>query len=248
MAEVASALKKGTDIADMTPRVRDIIGDAMLGKLAEQQLMTMASRPLAYLNNPMARPLWAMAGFAIKQGDILKTEILDNILIGEYAKAGEQTVQWALWGIAGYALADTMRDLPAYALSVIAGEPKENKAPGNLKDRLIEGAAGPVTLNRAGDVHTLEKLKDRPMETLGNNIMNPVSPGYAGIALRAGASLFDKDESTLGILAEAVPSLGRYMSTYMKAKHEGDRKLEKMFEFDMDDLSDEDFESDYDNY
>jgi hypothetical protein len=211
MGEVAVALRKGTRFEDMTARQQDIMGRAMLTRLGEQQLISTVSRPLAYLERPGLRPIWAMSGFAIRQTDILKMEIVDRAAKGDVSGAAKATAGWLVWSVGGYILTDTFRDQLS---AQVSGKESKKATWENTKQRALEGVAGPVTFNKMGDAYSWDKFQQDPVDTLLYNMLIPPS-GALG-SLGKGAMDLTRGENPLVEWANAVPLAGRLMSDVAK--------------------------------
>jgi hypothetical protein len=219
LAEVTGFLKSGKDIRQASPRQLDILGNAMLGRLAEQQLVSMASRPMKYLKNPEWRPVWAMSGFAIRQADLLKLEVIDRVKKGDYVGAGEAAAGYYGWVVGGYVIVDTMRDAPTYAMSG-----KDTKDPGNVGTRVMEGTLGPLTFNKAGDAYSLSQFKQDPVGHALESLLPPT--GAAGSLGKAGVkAAFGEDP--MSNLFEAMPWIGRQLKYVYEAEDERGRSRDR---------------------
>jgi hypothetical protein len=213
LGEVAKFLKSGADLRTASPRQLDILGNAMLGRLAEQQLISMASRPLRYLQQESWRPMWAMSGFAIRQADLLKVEVLDRVKAGDYEGAGTAAALWFGWSVTGYVITDTMRDAATYAISG-----KDSKDPRNVGTRFYEGVAGPLTMNKLGDPYSTEQFSKDPAGYALQSILPP--SGVVGSTLRAGAAAVQGDDPMSDVF-EAIPSIGRQLKYFYEAQDQG---------------------------
>jgi hypothetical protein len=232
LGEVARFLKAGTDIRSATPRQLDILGNAMLGRVAEQQLLSMASRPLAYLDNPQWRPVFAMSGFAIRQADILKVEVLDRVADNDYFGAGIAAAGWLGWSVTGYVITDTVRDSMTYGLEKLAGgEGSDSKDPRQIGHRYFEGVAGPLTMSKMGDVYSTESFMQNPGDYAMTSLLPP--SGVVGSGAKAITDtgmliykeLTDQDHNInpLHNLYEAIPSIGRQLKYVAEAAAEDDK-------------------------
>jgi hypothetical protein len=225
LGEVARFLKAGTDIRQATPRQLDILGNVMLGRLAEQQLVSMASRPLAYLDNPAWRPVFAMSGFAIRQADLLKLEVIDRAAAGDYEGAGMAAAGWFGWSVTGYVITDTARDTMTYALQSAFGEPSESKDPRNIGHRIFEGVAGPLSMNKLGDQYSVESFSDDPFTYMLESLLPPTGiAGSLGKATMKTGKLLYKEATgqehkihPMTNVYEAMPSIGRQLAYIAKA-------------------------------
>lgn len=167
-AQVKAALASGTKLSDMTAKQQDIVERMMFAKLGEQQLISAAGRPLLYLQVPAARPLWAMTGFAVKQMDMLKMAVYDEARNGNWSAAGKAAVGYMTYVAVGYAIVDTVRNMPAYA---ITGD--DSKGPQKFGSRVIDQPLAAATLNRV-DTRTFGRTANDPV---GETLKSLAPPG-----------------------------------------------------------------------
>lgn len=158
-AQVKKVLADGTKLNEMTPKQQEIVERMMFAKLGEQQLISAAGRPLLYLQVPAARPLWAMTGFAIKQADMLKMAVYDEARNGNWSEAGKAAAGYMAYVAVGYAIVDTVRDLPNYALT---GDDKKAPTWDNFVARTFDQPLAAVSLNRL-DTQTFNKTMSDPV-------------------------------------------------------------------------------------
>ena len=200
-AQVKAALSNGTKLSDMTAKQQDIVERMVFAKLGEQQLISAAGRPLLYLQVPAARPLWAMTGFAIKQSDMLKMAVWDEARKGNWVKAGEAAVGYMAYVAVGYAIVDTVRNLPSYA---ITGD--DRKGPQNFGSRVIDQPLAAASLNRL-DTRTFERTAADPYGEIAKTAVAP--GGLVGNVLKdAGRAATGKEFK--GYFLKSVPG-GDYL-------------------------------------
>ena len=165
-------LVKGTDVNDMPEQVKQIVLRGMFTRLGEQQLISAAGRPLYYLNKPYAnlvRPLYALSGFAIMQGELLKQGIIDNIAKGNYKAAGNFSARYMAYAGLGYGIIDELRGIPQWILG------NEDKEP-TVEDIVIKAASQPIqvaTYGRLGDQYSTKKFLDSPIDYTVESLAPP---------------------------------------------------------------------------
>jgi soluble P-type ATPase len=170
-------LIKGTKIEDMPESAKHIVLRGMFTRLGEQQLISPAGRTLKYLNKPTAsllRPLYALSGFAIMQGELLKQGIIDNISKGNYKEAGSFSARYMAFAGLGYGLIDEIRGIPQWILG------NDDKEP-SIEDVLVKAATQPIqvaTFGRLGDSYSTQKFLDSPVEYLLESLVPPT--GFIG--------------------------------------------------------------------
>ena len=170
-------LVKGTKIEDMPDQVQQIVLRGMFTRLGEQQLISAAGRPLYYLMKPWAnfvRPMYALSGFAIMQGELLKQGIIDNISKGNYKAAGAFTARYMAFAGLGYGIIDELRGIPQWILG------NEDKEP-TIEDIVIKAASQPIqvaTYGRLGDEYSTKKFLDQPVDHMLESLAPP--SGFVG--------------------------------------------------------------------
>lgn len=158
---ISRALKAGKRLDDMTPAQQKVMEEAMFARLGEQQLISMAGRPLAYLQNPNYRFMWAMTGFAIKQADLLWEKVATQVAQGNFGKAGANMAGYVAWVALGYGVWDGVRKLPSH---LITGDEKTAFNTENTLKRTGSQLASVATFNKLGDQYSLDKLSSDPKE------------------------------------------------------------------------------------
>jgi len=170
-------LVKGTKVEDMPDQVQQIVLRGMFTRLGEQQLISAAGRPLYYLMKPWAnfvRPMYALSGFAIMQGELLKQGIIDNISKGNYKAAGAFTARYMAFAGLGYGIIDELRGIPQWILG------NEDKEP-TIEDIGIKAASQPIqvtTYGRLGDEYSTKKFLDHPIDHMLESLAPP--SGFVG--------------------------------------------------------------------
>ena len=154
----------------------------MFSRLGEQQLISAAGRPLGYLKNPNFRPVWALTGFAIKQAELAKVGMIDNIAAGKYKEAGKFTANYMLFAGLGYGLINQARGLPQALLG------KEEKEP-SVEGVVIDALSQPLqvaTFGKLGDPYSNAQFRQDPVGYLMTSFVPP-----AGLMGNFGEDLTD---------------------------------------------------------
>lgn len=198
-AQLKPGLAKGQKLSEFTPKQQELLEKVMFARLGEQQLISMAGRPLLYLQNPVFRPFWAMSGFAIKQADMLKMAVLDEAKKGNYAEAGKAAAEYMLFVAVGYSVVDTLRNLPSYLMT---GD--ERKAPSieRMLGRIIEQPMAAATLNKVGSPADLKRAFSNPMDFAYGTI--EPSGGFIGNAASDIGDLI-QGEMPKGKILKSIP-------------------------------------------
>ena len=188
LAQLNTVLKNRTALKDMTEKQRELATQLMFSRLGEQQLISAAGRPLQYLKNPNFRWLYAMTGFAIKQGEMMKKGVVDNIQKGDYKAAGEFTYRYMMFAGIGYGLINQARGSIQWAMG---NEDKKPSLAGVAGDALFQPLAA-VTFNRLGDEYSVQQFKRDPVGALTDSFEPPL--GLVGnLSKDAAALLFDNE-------------------------------------------------------
>jgi hypothetical protein len=155
LAQINKVLKNKTPLKDMTETQRELVTQLMFSRLGEQQLISAAGRPLEYLKNPNFRFMYAMTGFAIKQAEMMKKGVLDNVAKGDYKAAGEFAFRYMLYAGVGYGIVNQARGSIQYAMG---NEDKKPSWAGFAGDVISQPAAA-VTFNRISDSYSVDAFK-----------------------------------------------------------------------------------------
>ena len=208
LGEVAKVLRDKRKITEVSQRQRDILGSAMVGRLAEQQLVSQASRPLNYLRHPALRPIWMMSGFAIRQADRLKQQVYDEVVAGNHVAAGEAFGRFLFFNVGGFIIVDSVRDIP----SAMMGNEHKEITPENTGVRAIEAVAGPLTMNKVGSPRDAMQLYNEGTTAyLGDKLMP--ADGSLGVAEGTIRHLIEGNiERAAAELTNVFPGYGRFMS------------------------------------
>ena len=169
VAIIRKHLIKETPLQEMPEKARQIIVRGMFSRLGEQQLISAAGRPLGYLNNPNFRPVWALTGFAIKQAELAKLGMIDNIASKNYKEAGKFTANYMLFAGLGYGLINQARGLPQAVLG------KEEKEP-SLEGVVIDALSQPLqvaSFGKLGDPYSNAQFRQDPVGYLMSSFVPP---------------------------------------------------------------------------
>jgi len=151
--------KHGKNIEAMSEKEVRLMTDLAYAGLGQQQLISVAGRPLAWATNPNLRPLYTLMGFAIVQRSILRRKVLDNLADGNTGQAAQNAAMYVASAGVGYAVLDEARD---FAFS--AGE---DKITGEelLFKAVVDQPLSVLTLNKAPvDQYRYNQFKANPFE------------------------------------------------------------------------------------
>ena len=100
-----------------------------------------------------------MTGFAIKQTEMMRKEVVDNIAKGNFKEAGEFTYRYMLYAGVGYGIINQARGAIQGALG------KEDKEPslGGFARDVISQPVSAVTFNRLGDSYSNRQFANDPV-------------------------------------------------------------------------------------
>lgn len=191
-------LKNGMKAKDMPPKVREKVEELAFTKLGEQQLISMAGRPVNYLSNPIMRPAYAMTGFAIKQMTLLRKNVYNELKRGNYKDAAIYAAKYVGYAGLGYGMINELRN---------AVFKKEAFEPEDILVGTLDQVAAAMTLNRLGDEYSRQMFVANPVEYLMTSFL---PPGGLGEALGQAAM------GDIKPLIERTPAAGDFMKYYLK--------------------------------
>jgi len=168
-ALIRKHLVQETPLEKMPEKAREIVVRGMFSRLGEQQLISAAGRPLGYLKNPNFRPIWALTGFAIKQAELAKVGMIDNIAAGKYKEAGKFTANYMMFAGLGYGLINQARGLPQALLG------KEEKEP-SVEGVVIDALSQPLqvaSFGKLGDPYSNAQFRQDPVGYLMASFVPP---------------------------------------------------------------------------
>ena len=210
LIKIRKYLKEGTPPDEVPEDVAELIEEIAFSGLAEQQLTSIAGRPLGYINHPNLRFLYALSGFAIKQQALLRTRVIDEIVKGNYAEAGKNAASYALYAGIGYGIIQEGRE-------AIAG--KEEFDSGEIMVNAVDQIVAAATLNRLGDDYGRTKFLQDPVQFLMESFLPPT--GLVGASLQDVVGLTDSlitGEDFDSKFAEKFPLIGDFYKYYWKDK------------------------------
>ena len=151
--------KHGTNLEAMSNKELELLTTLAYAGLGQQQLISIAGRPLAWGLMPALRPLYTLMGFAIVQRSLLRRKVLDNLIDGNISEAAKFASVYIASAGVGYAVLDEARD---YVFS--AGE-DEITAEEFLFKALVDQPLSVLTLNKAPtSQYQFNRLKANPYE------------------------------------------------------------------------------------
>jgi len=169
LTKINAVLKRGDSLESMTPQQRELVTQLMFTRLGEQQLISAAGRPLAYLKNPQFRFMYALTGFAIKQAELMKKGMLDAAKKGQYVEAGKFFGKYMMTAGLGYGLVNQFRGSLQYAMG---NEDKQPTLAGFALDVLSQPVSA-VTYNRLGDAYSWNQFKNNPVDYALESLVPP---------------------------------------------------------------------------
>lgn len=202
LRQVRPWLKKGVDPKEMPAHIARMVEEASFSKLGEQQLISMAGRPLQYAQHVWARPLYAMTGFAIKQRAMLMRNVYEEAKRGNFKEAGTYMAKYATFAGLGYGLIDETRDV------LFTGD---EFRPEDIMFGAVEQMGAALTLNRVGDMYSVGKIADDPYGYLVESVVPPL--GLPQALGKDAANMIMKGEYN-GELARKFPVIGDFYNYY----------------------------------
>lgn len=210
LIKIRKHLKEGTPASEVPEDGAKLIEELAFSGLGEQQLISVAGRPLNYLNHPNLRPLYALSGFAIKQQALLRSKVIDEIAKGNYAEAGKNAASYAVYAGIGYGILHEGRE-------AVAG--KEEFDSGDVMVNAVDQIVAAATLNRLGDDYGRAKFMQDPVKFLMESFVPPT--GLVGAAAQDLASAIEvmvMGGEFNSKLAERFPFIGDFYKNYWKDK------------------------------
>lgn len=160
MYRMVNAFRKhGTNLEAMSDKELELLTTLAYAGLGQQQLISIAGRPLAWSLNPNLRPFYTLMGFAIVQRSLLRRKVLDNLLDGNIKDAAKFSALYIASAGVGYAVLDEARDFIFSAgEDPITGEELLFKA-------LVDQPLSVLTLNKAPtSTYQYNRFKANPYE------------------------------------------------------------------------------------
>ena len=122
-------------------RSKELFEEMISAGLGQQQLISGGGRPSSWANNPNARVLFALRGFAMKQQAFAMRNIVGNIKDGNTKDAADWAVRYAIFAMGGFAAINEGRQ-------IIFGDGEAR--PERFLRSFFDQAVGVATLNSIG--------------------------------------------------------------------------------------------------
>lgn len=151
--------KHGKNMEAMSEKELKLMTDLAFAGLGQQQLISVAGRPLAWSKHPALRPLYTLMGFAIVQRSLLRRKVFDNLMDGNTGQAAKNAALYIASAGVGYSVIDEARDF------VFSGG--EDKITGEelLFKAVVDQPLSVLSLNKAPtSQYRMNKLKEEPYE------------------------------------------------------------------------------------
>lgn len=190
-------LKKGIPVKDMPKEAQELVEKLAFNSLGKQQLISAAGRPLFYLTSPSFRPVYALTGFAIKQQELLRKNVIDELRKGDYEKAGRFAAGYLVYAGFGYGLLNQTR-------WASLDDERDFTVEGLMTDAVDQVAAA-ITLNKLGDDYGRSQFMNNPVQFALESLLPPT--GLTGAALKDASDMITKGEYNAE-LVKKFPLLG----------------------------------------
>ena len=156
------------NITKMSKKDADLFDELLTLSLGQQQLISAAGRPAAWMMNPSLRPLYMMRGFAIKHNHLLSEKILKKLKNGDKAGAAKEAAAYIALPGTGYAGLNLARQ-------EAAGSENYEASGEEFMYSLLDSVLGPVTMNSVGVGSSYERkeLAENPVEKLMTSFLPP---------------------------------------------------------------------------
>ena len=135
--------KHGRNLEAMSEKELKLMSELAYGGLGQQQLTSVAGRPLAWSTNPKLRPLYTLMGFAIVQRSLLRKKVIDEIKAGNTDEAAKNAALYIASAGVGYSVLDEARDF------IFSGGEDEVTGGELLFKALVDQPLSVLTLNKA---------------------------------------------------------------------------------------------------
>ncbi len=198
--------KHGKNIEAMSEKEVKLMTDLAYAGLGQQQLTSVAGRPLRWSKSPALRPLYTLMGFAIVQRSLLRKKVFDNLVEGNIGEAAKNSALYIASAGVGYSVIDEARDY------VFSGG--EDKITGEelLFKAVVDQPLSVLSLNKAPtSQYRLNKLKEEPWEFA----LTTIAPagGLISIGGKAGMDLITLEPKKAFKHIMEVPALKNSVGT-----------------------------------
>jgi len=198
--------KHGKNIEAMSEKELRLMTDLAFAGLGQQQLISVAGRPLVWSQHPAFRPLYTLMGFAIVQRSLLRRKVFDNLREGNIGEASKNAALYIASAGVGYSVIDEARDY------VFSGG--EDKITGEelLFKAVVDQPLSVLSLNKAPtSQYRMNKLKEEPYEFA----LTTIAPagGLISIGGKAGMDLITLEPKKAFKHIMEVPALKNSIGT-----------------------------------
>lgn len=161
----------GGDITKMDKATAALYDEVLTLGLGQQQLISAAGRPEKWLNNPNARSLWMMRGFAIKHNHMMSEKVHRNWKAGNKAEAMKHAAGYVMLPGSSYAGMNVVRNELFKEDYEASGE--------EFMWSLADSVLGPMALNSIGLGSSFGRNEfDRdPTHALAESLLPPLGVG-----------------------------------------------------------------------
>lgn len=163
-------LASGKPVKEFPEPIRALVEDLAFARLGEQQLISIAGRPMGYVKHELLRPAYAMTGFAIKQQALLRKNVLEAAMEGRPKEAAAYAAKYVLYAGLGYGMINELRN------AAFKGDDFEIQ---DVFMGTVDQVAAAMTLNRLGDDFSRTMFMDNPVEFLMASFLPPGGYGAA---------------------------------------------------------------------
>ena len=214
LSSIRKYLAEDTPANKIPEKPRKLIEELAFTSLGKQQLISIAGRPMEYIKKPNLRPAWALTGFALKQQELLRQGIVDNLKKGNKRDAAAYLARYVAYGGLGLGLIEEVRD-PEVQMG------KREIDPTTVLFGMIDQPLSVVTLNKLDREYGFNKFMADPVNYLMESFIPPTGfvgdifkiPGWA---IEDGSITTDGTDKALEKLSYQLPVVGDYIKEYNK--------------------------------
>lgn len=214
LSSIRKYLAEDTPVDKIPEKPRKLIEELAFTSLGKQQLISIAGRPMQYIKNPNLRPAWSLTGFALKQQELLRQGVVDNLKAGNKREAAAYFARYVTYGGLGLGFIEEVRD-PEVQMGKRAIDPT------NVLFGMVDQPLSVVTLNKLDREYGFKKFMADPVNYLIESFIPPT--GAVGDIAKLpyqiaqdGSITTDKTEKALEKLTYQLPVVGDYIKEYQK--------------------------------
>lgn len=214
LSSIRKYLAEDTPADKIPEKPRKLIEELAFTSLGKQQLISIAGRPMQYIKNPNLRPAWSLTGFALKQQELLRQGVVDNLKAGNKREAAAYFARYVTYGGLGLGFIEEVRD-PEVQMG------KREVDPTNVLFGMVDQPLSVVTLNKLDREYGFKKFMADPVNYLIESFIPPT--GAVGDIAKLpyqiaqdGSITTDKTEKALEKLTYQLPLVGDYIKEYQK--------------------------------